>query len=72
MRILGHGIDLMVWRCQGPEGAVFLVSRDVLPVERESVPLHLVSREPVERELALAREVVARPGFWQLYGPWLA
>jgi hypothetical protein len=65
---LGDGL----WRLQALERAVFLVSRDVLPVERESVPLHLVSREPVERELALAREVVGQPGFWELYAPWLA
>jgi hypothetical protein len=31
----------------------------------DSVPLHLDSREPLERELALAREVVAQPGFLQ-------
>jgi hypothetical protein len=73
-RLLGAPAVLAdgLWRLQVLERAVFLVSRDVLPVERESVPLHLVSREPVERELALAREVVAQPGFWALYGPWLA
>jgi hypothetical protein len=47
------------------------MSRDALPVERDSVPLHLVSREPVDSERALLREVVAQPGFWQLYGAWL-
>ena len=73
-RLLGPSISLGdgLWRAQVLERVVFLLSRDVLPVERDSVPLHLVSREPMDRELALAREVVGQPGFWDLYGPWLA
>jgi hypothetical protein len=59
------------WRFRVLERAVFVISRDVLPVDRESAPPHLVTREPVERELALAREVVARPGFGDLYGSWM-
>ena len=51
---------------------LLVVSRDGLPVDRESVPLHLVTVEPLEREKDLAREVAHQPGFWGLYGPWLA
>jgi hypothetical protein len=65
---LGDGL----WRCGVLERAVILISRDVLPVERESIPLHLVSREPIERQLTMAREVVTQPGFWERYAPWLA
>jgi hypothetical protein len=65
---LGEGL----WHCPALGHPLFLVSRDVLPVERESVPLHLVSQESLEREQALAREVAQQPGFWELYGPWLA
>lgn len=66
--VLGDGM----WRCQALERQVFLVSRDALPVEHDSVPLHLVSREPAERERELASQVVKQPGFWKLYGEWLA
>jgi hypothetical protein len=51
---------------------LYLVSRDGLPVDRESVPLHLVTEEPWERVQALVREVVRQPGFWEVYGAWLA
>jgi hypothetical protein len=44
----------------------------VLPLDRESVPLHLVSQEPLERLWDLVREVVRQPGFWEIYGGWLA
>src|SRR5271166_6090006 len=35
-----------LWRCSLMQRAVFLVSRDALPVEPETVPLHLVCAEP--------------------------
>jgi hypothetical protein len=41
-------------------------------VERESVPLHLVTEEPLDRVKALAREMVQQPGFWERYGSVLA
>ena len=65
---LGEGL----WSCAALGRVLYLVSRDVLPVERESVPLHLVTEEPLERVQALARELVQQPGFWELYGGWLA
>lgn len=65
---LGEGL----WRYAALGRTLLLVSRDGLPVDRESVPLHLVTAEPLEREKALAREVAHQPGFWELYGPWLA
>jgi hypothetical protein len=60
------------WHCQALGHLLVLVSRDQVAVDRESVPLHLVTQEPVERELLLAREVVRQPGYWDTYGSWLA
>jgi hypothetical protein len=51
---------------------LWVVSRDQLPVDRESVPLHLVTQEPEERQLLVAQEVVRQSGYWNLYGSWLA
>ncbi len=65
---LGEGL----WSCPALGRGLYLVSRDALPVERESVPLHLVTAEPLERVKALAREMVRQPGFWERYGSFLA
>ncbi len=65
---LGEGL----WSCPALGRVLYLISRDALPVERESVPLHLVTEEPLERVEALARVLVQQPGFWDLYGGWLA
>jgi hypothetical protein len=64
-----HGEGL--WRTEVLEHPFWLLSRDVLPVDRESVPLHLVTQESPERLQALVREVVQQPGFWEIYGRWL-
>jgi hypothetical protein len=61
-----------VWHCQALGHVLVLVSRDQVAVDRESVPLHLVTQEPVERELLVAQEVVRQPGYWDTYGSWLA
>jgi hypothetical protein len=74
-RLLGNTLQPLqdgVWHCQAVGHVLLLVSRDQLAVDRESVPLHLVTQEPVERELLLAREVVQQPGCWDMYGSWLA
>jgi len=60
-----------LWRVPCLERTLFLVSNDELAVDRDSVPLHLVSREPVERELELAQRVKEQPGLWKAYAPWL-
>jgi hypothetical protein len=65
---LGEG----VWQCQAIGHVLLLVSRDQLGVDRESVPLHLVTQKPVERELQMAQEIARQPGFWAIYGSWLA
>jgi hypothetical protein len=63
---LGEGL----WRCRVAGHAVFLVSRDNLPVEAETVPLHLVCHEPATVALRVAR-VVQEAGWWRRFGPFL-
>jgi hypothetical protein len=73
--LLGRRLQLRgpgLWRCRGLGRVVFLMSRDSLPVERESVPLHLVTAESAARQQALAREVAGDPLSWQRYSNWLA
>jgi hypothetical protein len=43
-----------------------------LPVDEESLPLHVVGKEPPEVEKAVAELVVRQPALWQQYGGWLA
>jgi hypothetical protein len=74
-RLLGQALQPQeegVWQCPALGHVLMLVSRDQLAVDRESVPLHLVTQEPVERELLVAQEVVRQPGYWDTYGSWLA
>jgi len=37
----------------------------------DSVPLHILAAEPVEKELELAQLVVQQPSLWELYGHFL-
>lgn len=73
-RLLGPETELGegLWQYPALGRKLLVVSRDNLPIDRESVPLHLVTVEPLERALALAREVAQQPGFWKTYGAWLA
>jgi hypothetical protein len=49
-----------------------LVSAIDLPVEEESLPLHVIGKEPPATERAVARLVVERPELQTRYGGWLA
>ena len=64
---LGEGL----WRCRTLQRSVFLVSRDTLPVEPDTVPLHLVCQEPEQVTLQLARVLLREPGWWQRFGSYL-
>jgi hypothetical protein len=48
------------------------VSSVDLPVEEDSLPLHLVGREPLATERQVARLVLGQPALQALYGSWLA
>jgi hypothetical protein len=67
-RELGPG----VWRCTVLGHLVFLVSGRDLPVEQDSLPLHLIGREPPEIERAVATFLAERPPLWEQYAEWLA
>jgi hypothetical protein len=47
---------------------VLLVSTVALPVDEDSLPLHVVGKEPPEKEKAVADLVVAQRALWQQYG----
>jgi hypothetical protein len=61
-----------LWRCQVLGRLVFWVSSVDLPVEQDSLPLHVVGREPAATERQVAQLVLEEPGLLQLYGGWLA
>jgi hypothetical protein len=61
-----------LWRCGLLGHWVFLVSSIDLPVEADSLPLHVVGREPLATERQVARLVLDEPSLQRLYGGWLA
>ncbi len=61
-----------VWRVEHLGRAIILVSNRDVPVEHDSVPVHLLVHEPLDATRLLAQEVTSRPELWRLYGPWLA
>jgi len=65
---LGPGL----WRSPGLGRLVFWVSTIDLPVEEDSLPLHLVGREPRATEREVARLVVEQPELQARYGGWVA
>jgi hypothetical protein len=65
---LGPGL----WRSRALGHLVWLVSSIDLPVEEDSLPLHLVGREPLDTERQVARLVLERPDLQQRYGGWVA
>jgi hypothetical protein len=68
LEALGPGL----WRCRVLRRLVFWVSSIDLPVEEESLPLHVVGHEPAATERQVAWLVVERPGLQERYGGWLA
>lgn len=57
-----------LWRCRILGFVLFLVAGEELPVDRDSIPLHLIGREPPEKELAVARLILTNQSLHQLYG----
>jgi hypothetical protein len=60
-----------VWRCALMQRQVYLVSRSELPVEQESLPLHVLAKEPPETEQAVARVLAREPRLLQDYTQWI-
>jgi hypothetical protein len=74
-RLLGQlePIGAGLWRSQVLGRLVFLVSSIDLPVEADSLPLHVVGREPLATERQVAQLIVEQPELQQqLYGGWMA
>jgi hypothetical protein len=61
-----------LWRSKLLGRLVFLVSSIDLPVEADSLPLHIVGCGPPATERAVAQLVFERPKLQQLYGGWMA
>lgn len=60
------------WHPVFAQHLVFLVSSIDLPVEADSLPLHIVGREPFATERQVAEFVVEQPELQKRYGGWLA
>jgi hypothetical protein len=61
-----------VWRCTVLRRPVFLVSGIDLPVEPDSLPMHLIGRESQEREREVGEFLLRHPALWREYGGFLA
>jgi hypothetical protein len=64
--------DSGIWRCTLLQRTVFLISSAELPIDEDSLPLHVLGKEPPATKLAVARLVAKQRRWWQFYGPWLA
>ncbi len=65
---LGPGL----WRCRLLERLEFLVSGIDLPVEADSLPLHIVGQEPLATERLVAQLVLEQTELQQHYSGWIA
>jgi len=68
LEALGPGL----WRCRLLGRMVLLVSSVDLPVEEDSLPLHIVGQEPLATEIQVAQLVLQHPELQQLYSGWVA
>ena len=59
------------WRCRVLRRLVFLVSGAQVPVDRDSLPMHVLGSESKAVELEVARVVGAEPPLWQIYSAWV-
>jgi hypothetical protein len=61
-----------VWRCVLLQRPVFLVSSVALPVEEDTLPMHVLADSPDEVERQVTEFVIDRPSLWKRYGPTLS
>jgi hypothetical protein len=66
-----QGLAPGVWRARLLHRSLVLVSSRDLPVERDSVPLHLLGKEPLPNTPALAHLLGSQPDLLALYGSWI-
>jgi hypothetical protein len=60
-----------VWRGRLLQRPLLLVSGGDLPVERESLPVHLLGKEPLPNTPGLAQLLGSQPDLWNLFGSWV-
>jgi hypothetical protein len=65
-------VGMGVWRAALLGRPLLLVSNRQVPVEPDTIPVHLLVREPLEATRAVAREVATRADLWRLYSGWVA
>jgi hypothetical protein len=68
LELLGAG----VWRLGHLHRSLVLVSGQDVPVDRDSLPVHLLAQEPEEQQRAVARVLGKNLDLLPLYGAWLA
>jgi hypothetical protein len=68
LEALGPGL----WRCGLLGRMVLLVSSVDLPVEEDSLPLHIVGIEPLATQRQVAQLVLEQPALQQNYAGWMA
>jgi hypothetical protein len=62
---------LGLWRCTLLRHPIFLVNSSRLPVQEDSLPLHLLGPGPVGAERQLIDLIAQRPTLWDEYSGWL-
>jgi hypothetical protein len=67
LEALGSGL----WRSQVLGHLVFLVSAVDLPVEEDSLPLHVIGKEPLATQRRVAQLVATHRELQALYGGWM-
>jgi hypothetical protein len=60
-----------VWRGRALDREVLLISGDDLPVETDSLPLHILRRDSPSDESALAKLVMSDESLWEPYAEYL-
>jgi hypothetical protein len=60
-----------VWRISVWQRSLVLVSNRAVAVERDSLPVHLLTTEPEATRREIGRLLVAEPELWKSYGNWL-
>jgi hypothetical protein len=65
---LGEGL----WRSHVMERLVYLVSNTAIPVENDTLPVHLLAQDSVENDLAVVRLIAEESRLWEMYASYMA
>jgi hypothetical protein len=67
-----EALEAGVWRARFAQRSIMLVSGQVVSIDRDSLPVHLLSMEPAEHKQALEQVLAQNTDLLPVYGPWLA